>query len=242
MKIGVIIFIIIAGIASVYAIGRSPKPSLARTHDPAAIRYLPLGDSYTIGQSVRESERWPNQLTDRARASGIHLSIVANPAVTGYTTQDLIEKELPLVPRYHPDFVTVLIGVNDYVQGVDPIAFTRNLNYILDSLQSNITKPKHIILVTIPDYGLTPTGGRFGPPEVSRVGVEKFNGIIREAASAHNLAVADIFSVSQTVVKDPTLTASDGLHPSGKQYKLWTEVIYKTILDAQLFRLNAPKP
>ena len=101
------------------------------------VTYLPLGDSYTIGQSVTKNERWPNQLVEKFASSGTKLQITANPSVTGYTSQDLIDRELPLVPKIKPDFVTVLIGVNDYVQGVDSVTFQKNLNYILTSLQKS---------------------------------------------------------------------------------------------------------
>ncbi len=80
----------------------TPKASVA--HDPDTIRYLPLGDSYTIGESVAEADRWPNQLVTRFAQNGKQLNIIANPSVTGYTTQDIIDRELPLVQQLKPDF------------------------------------------------------------------------------------------------------------------------------------------
>lgn len=197
--------------------------------EPGTIRYLPLGDSYTIGESVAEPDRWPNQLVARLQKDGQKIVIVANPSVTGYTTQNLIDRELPLVDQLQPDFTSLQIGVNDYVQGVDATTFRFNLNRILDSLQSKIANPKRILLVTIPDYGKTPTGARFGAPAVSEAGIKQFNEIISQAATDRGLALADIFAISQTVVNDATLTAPDGLHPSGKQYGLWTELLYQKV-------------
>ena len=199
------------------------------------ISYLPLGDSYTIGQSVAEQDRWPNQLVNRLQADGVKLQLVANPSVTGYTTQNLIDKELPLLQRYHPAFVTILIGVNDYVQGVSAATFQENLTFIIDAVQrSQGTMPK-LVLVTIPDYGRTPTGSRYGSPAESAVGIAAFNKIITTVGNSRSLPVVDIFTISQGVSKDPSLTADDGLHPSAKQYTLWTTAIYNTIHDASLF-------
>lgn len=198
------------------------------------IRYLPLGDSYTIGQSVAEADRWPNQLTQKLANEGTKLQIIANPSVTGYTTQNLIDRELPLVPKLKPDFVTVLIGVNDYVQGVDTNTFQKNLDYILTSLQKELVKPTNIALVTIPDYGKTPTGAQYGNPEVSSKAIQQFNQIIIEAGVKYKLPVADIFSASQAVASDSTLIANDGLHPSAKEYTVWTDIIYQTLKTAQL--------
>ncbi len=203
---------------------------------PGAIRYLPLGDSYTIGQSVPEQDRWPNQLAARLAAKGTTLQIVANPSATGYTTQDLIDHELPLVTQLKPDFVTILIGVNDYVQGVPIGTFQKNLAYIVAMLQQEMTKPKNIVLVTIPDYGKTPAGAQFGSPQTSQAGVEAFNAIIQKVASNQKLPLADIFPISQQVADDPSLIAGDGLHPSGKQYTAWTNIIYDTIQSSGLLK------
>jgi acyl-CoA thioesterase-1 len=203
---------------------------------PGTIRYLPLGDSYTIGQSVAEQDRWPNQLAARYDAQGKPWQIVANPSVTGYTTQDLIDRELPLVSQLKPDFVTVLIGVNDYVQGVPAATFQKNLEYIVTSLQRDVSEPQNIVLVTIPDFGKTPTGAEFGSPAASEAGVEAFNAIIKQVAGSYKLAVADIFPVSQAVASDPSLIAADGLHPSAKEYTAWTDVIYQVLRANKLPR------
>ena len=217
-----------------FARHKSPQPIAVA---PGTLSYLPLGDSYTIGESVSEQERWPNQLATKLGGKGIKLTIVQNPSVTGYTTQDLIDKELPLVAKLRPDFVTVLIGVNDYVQGVDAQTFTTNLTYIIDTLQKEMTHPSQLVLVTIPDYGKTPTGARFGAPAESAAGITNFNQIIETVAAAHKVPVANIFPVSQKVTNDPSLTASDGLHPSGAQYALWTDIIYQTIQDNHVIKL-----
>ncbi|MEO7364047.1 MAG: SGNH/GDSL hydrolase family protein [Candidatus Saccharimonadales bacterium] len=197
--------------------------------DPGSLRYLPLGDSYTIGQSVAEQERWPNQLVAKLAADGTKLVIIANPAVTGYTSQNLIDSELPLVAQLKPDFVTIQIGVNDYVQGVSSSDFAANLDNIIRAVQSKLTKPENILLVTIPDYGKTPTGAQYGSPASSEAAIISFNLIITDAARRYHLPVADIFAVSQRVLDDPSLIAPDGLHPSGKQYADWTSIIYATM-------------
>ena len=98
------------------------------------MRYVALGDSYTIGTSVPPSERWPDQLV--AALDGAHptLDLVANLGVNGYTSADLIRDELPALDDLRPGFVTLLIGVNDVVQGVAPAAYEKNVIAILDAL------------------------------------------------------------------------------------------------------------
>src|SRR6187431_1530634 len=99
-----------------------PSPSDAVTPSGSPLRYVALGDSYTIGTSVTERERWPNQLVARLP----QLELVANLGVNGFTSRDLIEVELPRLPALKPDIVTVLIGVNDVVQGVPVSEYKAN--------------------------------------------------------------------------------------------------------------------
>jgi len=228
----IVIIAVLAGVA--YAYPHTHRSTAKAVKNPDEITYLPLGDSYTIGQSVSEDERWPNQLVNTLSNIGKHVKIIDNPSVTGYTTQNLIDRELPLVAKEKPDFVTIQIGVNDYVQGVDTATFTKNLDYIITTVQSKLSKPENLMLVTIPDYGKTPTGAQFGSPESSEAGVKAFNAIITSLGAKYNIPVADVFSVSQQVVKDPSLIAPDGLHPSGKQYAAWTEIIAATLRAHQL--------
>jgi lysophospholipase L1-like esterase len=211
-------------------------PATSNSAAAGSIRYLPLGDSYTIGQSVSTKQRWPNQLVATLDTQGSKLQIVANPSVTGYTSQDLINQELPLVASMKPQFVTILIGVNDYVQGVPIETFHTNLEYILSVLSKELPHPHAILFVTIPDFGKTPTGAEYGSPAASMAGVEKFNSVIKEVASQHQLPVADIFGVSQAVATDPSLIAFDGLHPSGKEYAAWTKIIDATIMQSGILK------
>ncbi|HTB32796.1 MAG TPA: SGNH/GDSL hydrolase family protein, partial [Bacteroidia bacterium] len=122
------------------------------------IKYVALGDSYTIGEGAKPGEAFPDLLTKQLKDNGINIVLSANPSVTGWTTEDLIEKELPVFDHLKPDFVTLLIGVNDWVQGVDSGSFHKNLTYIIDHVQSLLPDKSKLLLVTIPDFGMTPTG------------------------------------------------------------------------------------
>ncbi|MBA3758682.1 SGNH/GDSL hydrolase family protein [Candidatus Saccharibacteria bacterium] len=221
----VIIFLILVFTGVGIAVFTTKKPELVKINPGVPegnIVYLPLGDSYTIGQGVSESERWPNQLASELEKTGIGLTIGANPSRTGFTSQDLIDNELPFLAQTKPDFVTVQIGVNDWVQGVPAQTFQKNLQNILDQLQAAQAK---ILIVTIPDFGKTPSGAGFGKPEEITAGLQAFNKIIQGEASKRNIPVADVFASSQQVTNDSALVAPDGLHPSGKQYAQWTEII-----------------
>jgi acyl-CoA thioesterase I len=190
------------------------------------IRYAAIGDSYTIGEGVNENERWSNQLVEHLKQEGIELEIVCNPSVTGWTTQQVIDNELPVYKNSKPDFATLLIGVNDWVQNVTPEKFRENLHFIISEMQKELNKKQHLLLVTIPDFSATPEGPQYSRGRDITQGLAAFNQIIIEEAAAKNLLVADIFEISQQVKGDVTLVAADGLHPSGKEYAEWEKIIF----------------
>jgi len=189
---------------------------------PLRLRYVALGDSYTIGTSVNEAERWPNQLV--GRVGGARLELVANLAVNGYTSDDLIDRELPALAGYHPDFVTMLIGVNDVVRRVPRAKYGTNVDFILDRLLALLPAGR-ILVVSTPDYTLTPAGADYGNPDQQSAAIADLNEVERAAAASRAIAFVDISPVARRVQGDPALVAYDGLHPSGKQYAGWVELV-----------------
>lgn len=200
-----------------------PRPSPPPTDSGDPVAYVALGDSYTIGTSVRVEDRWPNQLV-RALEPEFELRLVENLGVNGYTTSDLITGELPQLASLDADMVSVLIGVNDVVRGVAAAQYRLNVAAILDDLV-RLVPAGGIVVVSTPDYTLTPEGASFGDPERQRQRIHRFNEILAEEAQARDLAYIDISAVSDLVLDDATLVAEDGLHPSGKQYAAWVELI-----------------
>ena len=199
-----------------------PEPSPSA----AGLRYVALGDSYTIGTSVSAAESWPGQLVARL---GGRLELVGNLGVNGYSSADLIAAELPALDDLAPEFVTVQIGVNDVVRGVPRTVYTANVEHILDVLLEQ-SPPSRILAVATPDYTLTPMGGSFGNPAQQSAEIAAFNAVLAEAAEARGIAfVPDIFEISRRVASDSSLVASDGLHPSGAQYTMWVDAIQPVV-------------
>jgi acyl-CoA thioesterase I len=202
-----------------------------------ALRYVALGDSYTIGTGVRPSDRWPDQLCARlADASGDApgLELVANLGVNGYTSADLIHHELPALAALVPEFASVLIGVNDVVQGIPTARYEANVVAILDTLLEHLPADR-LIAVAIPDYTVTPAGAEFGDPRQRHDSIVAANAVIAQHARVRAIGWVDIFDPSRRAGDDRSLVASDGLHPSGAQYGLWVERI-APVVEARLAR------
>ena len=189
------------------------------------IKYIALGDSYTICEGADINESWPKLLAEHLNEKGIPVELIANPSVTGYTTQQLIEQELPLLKKSKIDFVTLLIGVNDWVRGFDTAMFAQNFSFILNEIERQISNKNQILIITIPDFGVTPTGARYsGGRDISK-GITEFNTIILKEAAKRNLKTVDVFELSKGMRDDAGLVAKDGLHPSAKEYALWEKLI-----------------
>jgi acyl-CoA thioesterase I len=212
--------------------GRKTIPPLGEPVRSAAVqmliamplRYVALGDSYTIGTSVDAPERWPDLLAAALRNDPVRLELVANLGVSGFTSADVVAVELPRLDDLKPGFVTLLIGVNDVVRGVPEATFRERVGAILGTLRGRLPADR-ILVVTTPDYTVTPAGADYGDPTVRRAGIRRVNAIVTEVARALGIAVVDVFDISAGAATDRSLVARDGLHPSGRQYGLWVERI-----------------
>ena len=189
-----------------------------------ALRYVALGDSYTIGTSVRQGDRWPDRLVAALGPDEPTLELVANLGVNGFTTDDVIRRELPALDRLRPRFVSLLIGVNDVVRDRSVPAIERNIRTILDDLVARVGADR-IVTVAVPDYTVTPAGAAYGDPRRRHDGIVKVNLAMAQASADRGIAMVDIFDLSLWAADDRSLVAGDGLHPSGAQYALWVERI-----------------
>lgn len=185
------------------------------------MRYLALGDSYTIGTGASdESHAWPSIIAARLGAE------LTNPAVNGFTTEDLIRQELPLFARLKPELVTVLIGVNDLVQGRSVDDYRRSLARIYDEVRT-----ARVVAVSIPTWSYVPAAADFGGAEHVERLTGVFNEAAREEAGSRGFAWADLGPVSTSRVGSHGWIAPDRLHPGDAQYAAWAEVIWPVARD-----------
>ena len=182
------------------------------------MRYVALGDSYTIGTSVEPGDRFPDQLARRVPG----LELVANLGVNGYTTADLIRDELPVLAGLAPDLVTLLIGVNDVVQDIPAGTYEANVVTIFDVLLATLPADR-IVVVSIPDYTATPAGADYGDPDAKHAAIVEANRVMAGLAVDRGIAFVDVFDLSLDAAGDRSLVAEDGLHPSGAHYARWVD-------------------
>ena len=224
---------LVIGCGGSYADGVT-TPAPTATAGAKSVLYVALGDSYTIGTSVSQSERWPNQLVAAVNDS-VPLDLVANLAANGYTSADLIDVELPQLADLRPGFVSILIGVNDVVQHVPINVYRQNVEHILSAVLEQVPRDR-VVVVSVPDYTRTPRGADFGAPQQQRDEIAAFNAAMRQMCADRGIAFVDISPAADQAGSDPTLVADDKLHPSGVQYARWVELIAPVI--ASLFAIG----
>jgi acyl-CoA thioesterase I len=195
-----------------------------------AIRFLALGDSYTIGTgSSGPKHSWPSIIAQRLKQQTGKKVELTNPAVNGFTTLDLIAKELSHLERLKPDLVTILIGVNDLVRERSPADYRASLVRIYDAVSTRMQPEGRAFAVSIPNWSVVPAAREYGDPEQIRDLTDTFNDIAGDEATARGFGWIDITAASISGLGTPGWISSDGLHPGDRQYAAWAEVIWHGI-------------
>jgi lysophospholipase L1-like esterase len=200
--------------------------TMAQTTSSGKIKFLALGDSYTIGESVAEDQRWPVQLVAALKQKGYVADTPQIIATTGWRTDDLKKAILAAKPSHDYNLVSLLIGVNNQYQGKSAASYAHEFE---DLVKMAITfaggNMGEVIVISIPDYGFTPFGKE--KQQTITKAIDEFNAVNRSITEKYGLLYFYITDISRKGLEDPTLVAGDGLHPSGKMYAEWVKVILK---------------
>jgi len=197
------------------------------------LRYLALGDSYTICTGASDIEHsWPSIIALRLGQATGHGVRLTNPAQNGFTTLDLIRRELRYVEEFRPDFVTVLIGVNDLVQGRYVEQYRGSVSTIYEQIAVLGLASGRAVAISIPTWSYVPEAMRFGGADIVQELTNAFNAIARKEAEARGFVWVDIGAVSASGIGTPGWIASDDLHPGDVQYAAWADVIWESIRDS----------
>jgi lysophospholipase L1-like esterase len=210
----------------------APAPTAKPTATtPASLRYLALGDSYTVGEMVSVNQRFPVLLANGLRKNGIPIENPQIIATTGWTTDELDAGIDEVNPQGTFDLVTLLIGVNNQYRGRDLDEYRQQFHGLLvRAIAFAGERPEHVIVISIPDWGVTPFAG--GKDELKIADeIDAFNAVNRAEAELLGARYVNITEISRLAYEDTTLLARDKLHPSGKMYRMWVEVLMPEALE-----------
>lgn len=193
------------------------------------IKYLALGDSYTKGESVSKSESFPLLLADSLNKDAyIDVKETKVIAQTGWTTTSLLGSINEQQPAHDYDLVTLLIGVNNQYQRLSIEAYRTEFKTCLQkAIELAGGKSTKVVVVSIPDYGFTPFGAE--NKDIISAEIDAFNAVNKSIADSMGISYVNITPISRSGVTG--LVASDGLHPSGTQYKLWVDAMYAVVKE-----------
>jgi len=191
--------------------------------DTSLRHYLALGDSYTIGESVPIVDRYPVITTGILKAGGMSIAEPEIIARTGWTTGELQAAINSTSFKFSYDIVTLLIGVNNQYRGSSIDLYRQEFGQNLkNAIQLARGKADHVIVLSIPDYSVTPFG-QHADPEKTATELAAFNQVNKEISETLGVNYLDVTSDSKKALNDPSMVAGDGLHYSGKMYRLWAE-------------------
>jgi lysophospholipase L1-like esterase len=218
---------LLAALLACAAAHGAAAPGPTPTPTPRLLRFLALGDSYTVGEGVSPDERWPERLVALLAARG---AAVAPPEViarTGWTTADLEGAIAEAAPKGPYDLVSLMIGVNDQFRGRTLEEYAPAFAALLaEAIAFAGGDPRRVLVLSIPDYGVTPFARRFGldASEVSRE-IDRFDAAAREACVRASAHWVDVTTLSRRAAGEPDLIARDGLHPSPRLHGEWAAAV-----------------
>ena len=184
-----------------------------------------MGDSYTIGEAVSEDQRWPVILTNKLNMEGYDVKQPLIIAKTGWTTNELQKAIEEKEPSSNYDLVSLLIGVNNQYRGYPIDQYKKEFKeLLLQAITFANGDTTKVFVVSIPNYGVTPFGMEKGEDTI-RQELLIYDSIADSISSEMDIPFINITPVSEKAKEDPSYIASDQLHPSGKQYKEWVELI-----------------
>jgi len=200
--------------------------SKEKDYSRPSLSYLALGDSYTIGQSIKIEDSYPNQLKKKIDLID-SLKIIAK---TGWTTDELIDTlNKSNLKQY--DIVSLLIGVNNQFRGYSINNYKVEFESLLNKTIGYSNNKKNVFVISIPDYGVTPFGKSRGKEKIYDE-INAYNNINRIISEKYNVMYFNITDISRLAESDSTLLANDKLHPSEKMYSEWIDLMKGQILDS----------
>lgn len=124
----------------------------------------------------------------------------------------------------NPDLITIWVGANDIISGVNPEEFESNLESILEQLFAETSA--FIVIANIPDLTQLPRFIDNPSDDVTIERINTFNGIIENLADEFDIPLVDLFLVEIT----DSFISQDGFHPSNEGHQKIAELFLEKIL------------
>jgi lysophospholipase L1-like esterase len=210
---------------SSYYLNKKAEAKTSRMTVAKKYTYLALGDSYTIGESVPDTDNFPAQAVSLLKKDNVLIDPVDIIATTGWTTDELesgithAQSNGSLLPTY--DFVSLLIGVNNQYRGRTIENYRGEFEELLKkAIRFAGNNTAHVVVMSIPDWGVTPFAKGRDRSAIA-ADIDAYNAVNKQVATQYHIQYIDITRWTREAATDASLLAGDGLHPSAKEYHRW---------------------
>ncbi len=196
----------------------------------SAKSFLALGDSYTVGQGISPQENWPSQLIESLRDGGWQVDAPRVVAGTGWTADELLAAlDLERMSRSF-DLVSLMIGVNNQYRGGSYLSrFVPDLESLLRSaIGYSGNRPQVVVVLSIPDWGQSPFAADHDRSTIATE-IDQLNLQLSAACTRYRVNFVDVTEISRQAAEREGMFATDGLHPSAAQYRLWLPAIQEAV-------------
>lgn len=222
-------FLVCLALCCLACVSDSESDGFVPSGSTAAISFLSLGDSYTIGESVPDTDRWSVQMAQMLRKEGYDVGVPDIIARTGWTTAELADAITASGNNKRYDLVSLLIGVNNQYRGQSVERFRTEFRDLLaTSVKYANGRKDRVFVLSIPDWGVSPFGSSRDRAKIANE-IDAFNAVAKEESQKAGVLYIDITPISRSGLGKPEMFAADGLHFSGKMYAQWAMEAVKEV-------------
>ncbi|GGF17727.1 lysophospholipase [Echinicola rosea] len=204
------------------------------TNSTEEITYLALGDSYTIGEGVSDSDTYPAQLTSLLSTKGIKMAKPKIIATTGWTTDELQQGiQAAEIDDNTYSIVTLLIGVNNQYRGRTVENYKGEFEQLLDqAIAFADGKTNRVVVISIPDWGVTKFADQQQVDKAKIASeIDAYNRTQQTISEGKGVTFIDITEEYREIGHLKENLAADGLHPSGKIYRSWAQQLEGVLVE-----------
>lgn len=194
-------------------------------------KYLALGDSYTIGELVAAEDNFPNQFCRIINEHGEHFDTPTIIAQTGWTSDELMNAIAVAKPSFDHDLVSLLVGVNNQYRSLNiDTYYWQFYSLLCQAILFARSNPQNVIVVSIPDWGLTPFN-KDRDEQIVSAEIDQYNNINRELAGKLGTKYLDITHSTRLHASDSNFLATDLLHYSATEYEIWARQLVNNFIE-----------
>ena len=189
--------------------------------------YVAVGasDAFGVG-AIPITNGYVFEIRDALEENGRDIAL-ANLGIPGANT-DRIDRGVQIFQRtgVTADLVTVWVGANDLIDGVEVDDFADELQQLLNRLQGGMEA--FVVMANLPELTNLPRFQAEPDADVTEERVESFNAVINAEAEERNIPLLDLFAEP---IEEDLVSDLDGFHPNNDGHQRIAELFLTVILD-----------